>query len=34
VSVRIEHTFQPVTPIISSLVGSLLLSGSATMVIN
>jgi hypothetical protein len=34
VSVRVEHTFQPVTPIISSIVGSLALSGSATMVIN
>jgi hypothetical protein len=34
VSVRIEHTFHPVTPIISSLIGSLDLSGSATMIIN
>jgi hypothetical protein len=34
VSVRIEHTFSPVTPIISSIVGSIDLSGSATMVIN
>jgi Flp pilus assembly protein TadG len=34
VSVRVAHTFQPITPIISTLVGSLPLSGSATMVIN
>jgi hypothetical protein len=34
VSVRIEHIFHPVTPILSSLIGSLELSGSATMVIN
>ena len=34
VSVRVEYTYQPITPIISSLIGSVPLSGSATMVIN
>jgi hypothetical protein len=34
VSVRIEYTYQPLTPIISSLIGSVPLSASATMVIN
>jgi hypothetical protein len=34
VSVRIEHTFQPSTPFLSTLMASLELSGSATMVIN
>jgi hypothetical protein len=34
VSVRVLHTFQPVTPIIGSIFGSVPLSGSATMVIN
>jgi hypothetical protein len=33
VSVRIEHTFQPVTPIIGSLIGSMTISGSSSMVI-
>jgi len=34
VSVRIEYTHQPITPVIGSLIGSVLLSGSATMIIN
>ena len=34
VSVRIEYTYQPLTPIFSSLIGSVPLSASATMVIN
>ena len=34
VSVRIEHTYQPFTPFISSILGSIPLSASATMVIN
>lgn len=34
VSVRVEYTYQPMTPLISSLIGSLPLSGSATMVIH
>ena len=34
VSVRVEHTFQPVTPLISSVIGSVPLSGSATMIIH
>jgi hypothetical protein len=34
VSVRVEYTYQPFTPIISSAIGSVPLSGSATMVIN
>jgi hypothetical protein len=34
VSVRVEYTYQPLTPVISSLIGSVPLSGSATMVIN
>ena len=34
VSVRITHTFQPITPIIGSIIGSMSLSGSATMAIN
>lgn len=34
VSVRIEYTYQPFTPIITSAIGSVPLSGAATMVIN
>lgn len=34
VSVRIEHVYQPITPVIGSLFGSITLSGSASMVIN
>jgi Flp pilus assembly protein TadG len=34
VSVRVEYTYQPITPIISSIVGALPLSGSATMVVH
>jgi hypothetical protein len=34
VSIRVELTFQPVTPIITSLIGSVPLSASATMVIH
>ena len=34
VSVRVEYTYQPITPIISSVLGSVPLSGSATMVIH
>jgi hypothetical protein len=33
VSVRVEYTYQPMTPIISSIVGAVPLSGSATMVV-
>jgi hypothetical protein len=34
VSVRLEYTYQPFTPVISSLLGPVPLSGSATMVIH
>jgi Flp pilus assembly protein TadG len=34
VSVRVELTYQPMTPIISSIIGSVPLSGSATMIVN
>ncbi|MGD8684218.1 MAG: pilus assembly protein [Chloroflexota bacterium] len=34
VSVRVAHDYQPMTPVIGSLIGSLSLSGSATMIIN
>ena len=34
VSVRVTHDYQPITPIISSLIGTPSLSGSASMVIN
>jgi len=34
VSVRLEYTYQPFTPIISSFLGSVPLSSSATMIIN
>ena len=34
VTVRVEYTYQPITPVISSIIGSMPLSGSATMVIN
>jgi TadE-like protein len=34
VSVRVVYEYQPLTPVISSLIGPLTLSGSATMVIN
>jgi hypothetical protein len=34
ISVRALHTYQPMTPLISTLIGSHELSGSATMVIN
>jgi hypothetical protein len=34
VSVRVEHLYQPITPVISSIIGSITLSGSATMVTN
>ncbi len=34
VSVRVEYTYQPITPVISSFLGSVPLSGSATMVIH
>jgi Flp pilus assembly protein TadG len=34
VSVRVEMTFNPITPIVSGLVGSVTTSGSATMVLN
>jgi Flp pilus assembly protein TadG len=33
VSVRVEYTYRPMTPVISSIVGTLSLSGSATMVV-
>ena len=31
---RVEYTYQPMTPIVTSLLGSVGLSGSATMVIH
>ena len=34
VSVRIEYTHQPITPVIGSLIGAVPLSSSATMIIN
>jgi Flp pilus assembly protein TadG len=34
VSVRVEHTYQAITPIVGSLLGTLTLSGSASMEIN
>jgi hypothetical protein len=34
VSVRVELTYEPVTPIVGTLIGSLPLSGSATMVVH
>jgi hypothetical protein len=34
VSVRVVHTYQPITPIIGSLIGSPTLSGSASMEVN
>jgi hypothetical protein len=34
VSVRVEYTYQPFTPVISSLINTVPLSGSATMVIH
>lgn len=34
VSVRVEFTYQPLTPIVNSLIGALPLSSTATMVIN
>jgi hypothetical protein len=34
VSVRVEITYQPITPIVGSLIGAIGLSGSATMAIN
>jgi hypothetical protein len=34
VSVRVEYTYQPMTPVISSIVRSVPLSGSATMVVH
>jgi len=34
VSVRVEYTYQPFTPFVSSFIGSLQLSGSASMVIH
>jgi len=34
ISVRVTGTFQPITPLISQFLGSLTLSGSATMTIN
>jgi hypothetical protein len=34
VSVRVLYTYQPITPIISSLFGSVPLSGAASMVIH
>jgi hypothetical protein len=34
VSVRVEYTYQPITPIISSILGTVPLSGSATMVVH
>jgi hypothetical protein len=34
VSVRVEYTYQPVTPIVSSMLGPIGLSGSATMVVH
>ena len=34
VSVRIEYTYRTLTPILASILGTIPLSGSATMVIN
>jgi hypothetical protein len=34
VSVRVEYTYQPMTPVIGSMMGAVRVSGSATMVIN
>ena len=34
VSVRVEYTYEPITPIVGSIVGSVPLVGSATMVVN
>ena len=34
VSVRVEHAWQPITPIIGSILGPITLSGSASMTIN
>jgi len=34
VSVRVEYTYQPMTPVISSILGTVPLSGSATMVVH
>jgi hypothetical protein len=34
VSVRVEHVYQPLTPVIGSILGSITLSGSASMQIN
>jgi hypothetical protein len=34
VSVRVEYTYAPITPVISSILGTVPLSGSATMVIH
>jgi len=34
VSVRVEYTYEPFTPIVSSFIGPTSLSGSATMIIN
>jgi hypothetical protein len=34
VSVRVEYTYQPMTPLISSILGAIGLSGSASMVIH
>lgn len=34
VSVRLEYTYRPITPVISSLIGAIPLSGSTTMVVN
>ena len=34
VSVRIEHAYQPITPVIGEIIGTITLSGSASMTIN
>jgi hypothetical protein len=34
VSVRVVHAWQPITPVIGSILGPISLSGSATMIIN
>jgi hypothetical protein len=34
VSVRVEHVYQAITPVVSSILGSITLSGSASMQIN
>jgi hypothetical protein len=34
VSVRVEYTYQPMTPLVSSMLGAIGLSGSATMVVH